>query len=85
MPKTVFTDAYVSAVDQLTAMRKARNISQTELADRIGKTQQFVSLMERRERRLDLVEFMVLVRALGGDPEATLLEILRGLPKDLAI
>jgi hypothetical protein len=42
-------------------------VSQVELARRIGKHQQFVSLVERRQRRLDVAEYFVIVRALGGD------------------
>ena len=85
MPKSVFSDAYVSAIDDLIALRRDKSVSQVELARQLGKTQQFISLVERRERRLDVVEFCVFVRALGGDPEAAVGRILRALPDDQAI
>ena len=85
MPKSVFTDAYASVIERLVALRKARNVSQVELARRLGKTQQFVSLVEHRERRLDVVEFLVYLKALQADPERTLVELIRSLPDDAAI
>lgn len=85
MPKSVFTDAYAAVVEYLVELRKTQGVSQVELASRLGKTQQFVSLVERKDRRLDIVEFLVWVRALGADTEKALLEVARSLPKDVAI
>lgn len=85
MPKSVFTDAYAAVVEYLVELRKTQGVSQVELASRLGKTQQFVSLVERRDRRLDIVEFLVWVRALGADTEKALLEVARSLPKDVTI
>jgi len=85
MPKSVFTDAYASVVDVLIALRKERNVSQVELARRLGKSQQFVSLVERRERRVDVVEFYAIVRALGGEPEVAFEDLIRRLPPHVTI
>jgi DNA-binding transcriptional regulator YiaG len=85
MPKSVFTDAYASAIAVLVALRKERGVSQVELARRLGKTQQFVSAMERGERRLDIVEYYAVVRALGGDLEALFLSLIRSMPDDVEI
>jgi len=85
MPKSVFTDAYAVVVEYLVDLRKAQGVSQVELARRLGKTQQFVSLVERKDRRLDIVEFLVWVRALGADPEVAVLHIARAVPPDAAI
>lgn len=82
MPKSVFTDAYALVVDRLVQLRHAQGVSQVELARRLGKTQQFVSLVERRERRLDVVEFYAFVKALGADPVAVVVEVFRALPGD---
>jgi transcriptional regulator with XRE-family HTH domain len=84
MVKAVFSDAYTVALAQLVALRKEKGVSQVELARRIGKHQQFVSLVERRERRLDVVEYLVIVRALGGDPIALLGVLLENMPGHLA-
>jgi len=85
MPKSVFTDAYASVVEYLIALRKEKRVSQVELARRLGRPQPFVSFVENRERRLDLVEFCAYVRALGADPEQAAVELIRALPRDLKI
>lgn len=41
---------------------------QVELAERLGKSQSFVSKVERGERRLDVIEFCQVVEALGYEP-----------------
>jgi transcriptional regulator with XRE-family HTH domain len=42
-------------------------MSQTELAQKLGQRQQFVSKYESGERRLDIVEFVDVARALNLD------------------
>lgn len=85
MPKSVFSDAYVSVVEYLVALRKQKGVSQVQLAGRLGRPQQFVSFVENRERRLDIVEFCAYVRALGADPEEAAIAVIRALPKDTRI
>lgn len=85
MPKSVFTDAYASVVEYLIALRKEKGVSQVELARRLGRPQPFVSFVENKERRLDLVEFCAYVRALGGDPEEAAVKVIRTLPTDIRI
>jgi transcriptional regulator with XRE-family HTH domain len=43
-------------------------MTQQEVADRLNKPQSFVSKYERRERRLDVVEFVKIAKAIGIDP-----------------
>lgn len=45
--------------------REAAGLRQSELADRIGADQSFVSRYERGERRLDLVELEAICKACG--------------------
>jgi transcriptional regulator with XRE-family HTH domain len=47
---------------------EAADLTQTELANRLGRTQSLVSNYERGQRRLDLPEFILVCRALGVDP-----------------
>lgn len=75
MPKTIFGGSHQHLVDVLTQSRKAAGITQTELAMKIGRDQTFVSLIERGQRRVDVVEFITLVKAIGHDPVALLREI----------
>lgn len=47
--------------------RKAVGLSQSALAERLGRVQTFVSKYERGERRLDVVEFLDVANALSLD------------------
>lgn len=52
-------------------MVKARakaGLTQSELAASLDRPQSFVSKYERGERRLDVVEFLEIARAVGLDP-----------------
>jgi transcriptional regulator with XRE-family HTH domain len=59
----------------LAAARRRGNVTQQELAARLGKPQSFVSEYERGQRRVDVVELLVISRALGVDPIALFTEI----------
>lgn len=50
------------------AARKDANLTQATLAKAIEKPQSFVAKYENRERRLDVIEFLQLTRAIGVDP-----------------
>jgi transcriptional regulator with XRE-family HTH domain len=47
---------YQRMLGRLRAARKAANLTQTEVAARLGKPQPYVSKVERGERRIDPVE-----------------------------
>lgn len=53
--------------------RQEAGITQQELARRLSKPQSFISKYERRERRVDVAEFVLIARALGIAP-ATLIK-----------
>jgi transcriptional regulator with XRE-family HTH domain len=65
----------------LAAARQRANMTQVELARRLGKPQSVVSGYEAGKRRVDVVEFLLIVRTLGADPVEIFAEILRSLPK----
>ena len=48
--------------------RRQAGLTQQHLASRLNKHQSFVSKFERRERRLDVLEFVTICRALNVDP-----------------
>ncbi len=85
MPKSVFTDAYVSLRELLVALRKERGLTQVELSKRLGKSQPFISYVESGERRIDVVEFYAIVRALDGDPTKVFAKFARKLPRRVDI
>jgi transcriptional regulator with XRE-family HTH domain len=55
-------------------------MTQVELARRLGKPQSVISAIEAGTRRVDVMEFLLIVRALGADPLEVFAEILRPLP-----
>ena len=70
MTRSIRSEPHKALVGCLIQARHNAGLRQEDLADRLGKPQSFVSKVERGERRLDLFEFLILVRAAGGDPEA---------------
>lgn len=74
MPSSIFTQRHQEFIAFIASVRKAANITQVELAERLGKPQSFVSKVERGERRLDVIEFCELAEALGQDPAKLLKE-----------
>lgn len=59
----------------LAAARKRAGVTQEELARRLRKPQSFVSDYERGQRRVDLVEFLMIVAALKLDPHKVFADI----------
>jgi transcriptional regulator with XRE-family HTH domain len=81
LPKTIFTGAHRHLVEVLVDARKQTDLTQSDLAAKIGKDQTYVSLIERSQRRVDVLEFVALARAMGADPVAMFAEVVRRLPK----
>jgi transcriptional regulator with XRE-family HTH domain len=52
----------------LAAARRRANVTQQELARRLSKPQSFVSEYERGQRRIDVIEFLLISRTIGADP-----------------
>lgn len=85
MPKSQFSDSYRAFLGVFIAARKEAGLTQAELAARIGKKQTFISIIETGVRRLDLLEFCALTKAMGYAPEALFGRVLKALPDDLDI
>jgi transcriptional regulator with XRE-family HTH domain len=64
----------------LVEARKKVGLTQVELSSRLKRPQSFVSKYERGERRLDVIEFGEVARALGVDPPRFLRRIYREIP-----
>lgn len=80
MSKGFSEPRYKELIARLEDERKRQNLKQEEVAGRLGRHQQFVSRYENGQRRLDVVEFLDVVDALGMD--VTML--LAGVPKGAA-
>lgn len=72
MAKTIYTNDYRKLIDTIREARERSGMSQTSLANRLGRSQQWVSQMERASRRLDVIEFVEVCQALGLEPQALL-------------
>lgn len=65
--KSIYSKEYKAVIDGLIAERKRLGMTQVQLASKLGRPQSFVSKTESRERRLDIVEFFHICRAMGKD------------------
>ena len=61
-------DQYSTLQSILISTRKSRGLTQSEVADRLKKPQSFVSKYESGERRLDVIEFIEVCKALNINP-----------------
>ena len=66
MPGSLGTPRYKSLMGKLASLRKQAGMTQSQLAKKLGKPQSFVAKYEGGERRLDVIEFVDVVKALGG-------------------
>ena len=80
LTKSVFTPTYGRFRELLLEAREAAGLTQAALAERLNRRQSYVSKFERGERRLDVVEFLEVSKALRIDP-FDLLRQLIGVPK----
>ena len=60
----------------LRAARRNRGVTQAEVAQALGQPQSFMSKFESGERRLDVMEFIDLCKALGVDPRVVVAKLL---------
>lgn len=67
---------YILFREFLVEMRERGGLTQTDVANRLGKPQSYVSKYERGERRLDFVEFIDVAKALRIDTIESLLYLL---------
>ena len=73
--KSAFEEPYIAIINRLIARRQELGINQTELGLRYGEDQSFISRVERKQRRIDVWEYVRFCRALDLDPGATLAEL----------
>ena len=83
MAGTLHTEAYRDVVRFLIELRARERLSQADLAKQLGKPPSFVGKYETCERRLDVIEFLLVLRALnssfGEFEEATAIKLPEGL------
>ena len=69
MASSIFEKDHRRLVDLLISARKKAGLKQVELGRRVGRSQSFISLIERYQRRVDVVELIALSRAMSQDAE----------------
>lgn len=77
--KTVHSEAQAAFRSLLLSARKAAGLTQHDVAVRLNKPQSFVAKYERGERRIDVIEFLSVARALDADPLTLLRRLLKRL------
>jgi hypothetical protein len=68
MGKSIHSPQHQKLRELLIAVRKTAGLTQAEVAERLGRPQSFVAKYEGGERRLDVIEFIDVVRSMGADP-----------------
>ena len=81
MVRNLRTPGHLALMRVLIETRKAKNITQQDLADRINRPQSFVAKVETGERRLDVVELAEWVIAIETDYHVVMEPVLNAVRK----
>lgn len=73
--KSIHTERYATLLAALIECRKAQGLNQTQLAERVGRPQSYISKIENAERRLDVIEFVELCEAIGVEASELLRKV----------
>lgn len=68
MKKALYERSYAAFTNLLKEERKRAGLTQAMLAKRLRRPQSYVSKYERGDRRLDVIEFLEIARAMKFDP-----------------
>lgn len=77
MPPSRHTARYKRFQAALKEARKAAGLTQAQVGKRLGRPQSYVNKYESGERRLDVIEFLDVTRAIDLDP----ISVLRAVAK----
>jgi transcriptional regulator with XRE-family HTH domain len=75
--KSLRSKQHQAVVTIIAASRREAQVSQDDLADRLGWHRSKIAKIESGERRVDVAEFITIARALSLDPEQLLGRVLR--------
>lgn len=75
MTQSAFSPKYDQFRALLAESRKRAGLTQVELAEKLARPQSYVSKYERGERRLDVVEFLEVAKAIGFNATEFLMEL----------
>ena len=77
MRKSVHSEDLKAFCRVMAEARDKADLTQQELADELSKPQSFVAKYEGGERRIDVIEFITIARAMGADPIRLLKALIR--------
>lgn len=80
MRKTLRSADHGRFLELLIAARRRAGLTQQQLAKKLGRHQSFVAKYEGGERRIDVVEFVAITRAIGADPVRVLRALMKHRP-----
>ena len=80
MRKTIYTPEYAIVRDILLAARQEAGLSQRDVAARLKVPPSWVAKVELKERRVDVVEFVRILRACGANVDAALAQLVQAMP-----
>ena len=83
--RSTHTEPYKILLGVLIDARKRAGVTQTELARRLKRPQPYMSMVERGERRVDVIQFYAIMKALGADPEEVFRELIAKLPDEVEV
>ena len=81
MKKSIHSDEYSVVLKKLIQMREEAGLTQRDLAEKLGRENSFVWRIEHGERRLDVVEFFWVCKALGQDATTVYAELATAFSK----
>jgi len=67
MEKTIHSGKYLKLIEWLKTSREEKELSMRDLAEILGVSHSWVGKIEQGERRLDVLEYVRLCKALGID------------------
>lgn len=73
--KDIATKRHSALVEFIRSERRKAGLRQVDVAEKIGKKQQWVALVEAGQRRISVVEFIALAEALNFDPAKAIKKI----------
>ena len=73
--KTIHTPCHIALIRLLKEKRRASGIRQVEVAKKMKKQQNWMSRIEKGDRRLDVCQFLELADLIGFDPIKVLREV----------
>lgn len=74
--KSLRSPDHLHLISLLVAAREKAGLTQQQLADRLDRHQSFVAKYEGGERRIDVIEFLAISRALEADAARMVRELM---------